>query len=107
MGVGILWQQGYFRQVLDAVGRQTELYPSNEPASLPVQPVLSKGGEHLRVTLAFPATVPVTEAPGAECHTVRDGKITHIRIIFDRLPFTEARQAAAQREAARDQRGDV
>lgn len=52
-------------------------------------------------------TAPVKDAPGAECHTVRDGKITHIRIIFDRLPFTEARQAAADREGAQDRRGGV
>ena len=42
VGVGILWQQGYFRQVLDDRGRQTELYPFNEPASLPVQPVVNR-----------------------------------------------------------------
>jgi ketosteroid isomerase-like protein len=41
-------------------------------------------------------TVPVNNAPGAECCTVRDGKITHLRIIFDRLPFEAARRAAAQ-----------
>lgn len=41
------------------------------------------------------ATVPVKYAPGAECHTVRDGKITHIRIVFDRAPFDAARSAAA------------
>lgn len=39
-------------------------------------------------------TVPVAGAPGAECLTVRDGRITHIRIIFDRLPFDAARKAA-------------
>lgn len=43
IGVGILWQQGYFRQVLDAAGWQTELYPFNEPASLPIQRVVSAG----------------------------------------------------------------
>jgi starch phosphorylase len=53
-GIGILWQQGYFRQVLDSHGRQTELYPFNEPASLPVQPVLMPGGDRLRISLAFP-----------------------------------------------------
>lgn len=42
-------------------------------------------------------TVSVKDAPGAECHTVVDGRITHIRIIFDREPFTEARRAAAAR----------
>jgi len=36
----------------------------------------------------------VKDAPCAECVTVRDGKITHMRIIFDRLPFDEARRAA-------------
>ncbi len=39
-------------------------------------------------------TVPVPHAPGAECHTVDNGKITRITIIFDRQPFTEARAAS-------------
>ncbi len=54
VGVGILWQQGYFRQVLDAEGRQTELYPFNEPASLPVQAVVNAAGERLQLSLTFP-----------------------------------------------------
>ena len=41
-------------------------------------------------------TVPVTSAPGAECVTVSDGKITYSRFIFDRAPFDAARQAAAR-----------
>jgi ketosteroid isomerase-like protein len=40
-------------------------------------------------------TVPVPSAPGAECVTVADGKITRSRFIFDRLPFDAARKAAA------------
>jgi hypothetical protein len=35
-------------------------------------------------------TVPVKDAPGAECVAVKDGKIIHMRIIFYRLPFEEA-----------------
>ena len=35
-------------------------------------------------------TVPVADVPGAEWLTVRNGRITHMRIIFDRLPFTAA-----------------
>jgi starch phosphorylase len=54
IGIGILWQQGYFRQVLDPEGRQTELYPFNEPASLPVQAVVTPGGDRLRISLIFP-----------------------------------------------------
>lgn len=40
-------------------------------------------------------TVPVKDAPGAECLTVEDGKISHMRIIFDRAPFDAASAAAA------------
>lgn len=36
-------------------------------------------------------TVPVKSAPAAECVTVADGRITHSRFIFDRLPFQAAR----------------
>jgi ketosteroid isomerase-like protein len=39
-------------------------------------------------------TVPVPSAPGAECVTVTDGKITYSRFVFDRAPFDAARQAA-------------
>ncbi|MDQ3809273.1 MAG: nuclear transport factor 2 family protein [Chloroflexota bacterium] len=53
-------------------------------------------GNHTTAVLIYDTdTVPVKNAPGAECLTVKDGKITHMRIIFDRLPFDRARQAAA------------
>jgi hypothetical protein len=39
-------------------------------------------------------TVPVRSAPGAECVTVTDGKITYSRFVFDRAPFEAARKAA-------------
>ena len=53
------------------------------------------GDDDKAVVLYDTDTVPVKDAPGAEYVTVRDGKITHMRIIFDRLPFDEARRAAA------------
>lgn len=53
------------------------------------------GDERLAVLMYDAHTVPVQDAPGAECLTVVDGKITEIRIIFDRLPFAAAREAAA------------
>lgn len=40
-------------------------------------------------------TRPVASAPGAEHVVVQDGRITHMRIIFDRAPFDAARAAAA------------
>jgi len=40
-------------------------------------------GDEMTALLMYDAvTVPVPEAPGAECHTVQDGKIVHIRIVF-------------------------
>lgn len=42
-------------------------------------------------------TVPVSSAPGAEHLTVRNGRITHLRIVFDRAPFEAARRAPAAR----------
>ena len=39
-------------------------------------------------------TVPVKSAPGAECVTVRNGKIAYSRFLFDRAPFEAARRAA-------------
>ena len=53
-GVGLLYQEGYFRQLLDANGMQYEAYPYNDPMSLPVQPVLTESGNWLRVSLGLP-----------------------------------------------------
>jgi ketosteroid isomerase-like protein len=53
------------------------------------------GDQEKAVVIYDTDTVPVRDAPGAECVAVKDGKITHMRIIFDRLPFEQARQAAA------------
>ncbi|MEV6320072.1 nuclear transport factor 2 family protein [Nocardia sp. NPDC051787] len=51
----------------------------------------SFGDERTALLMYDTATVPVPSAPAAECHTVVDGRITHIRIIFDRAPFDAAR----------------
>ncbi|MBA3309308.1 MAG: nuclear transport factor 2 family protein [Nocardioidaceae bacterium] len=55
------------------------------------------GDDHVAVLMYDTDTGPVQDAPGAECLTVVDGMITHIRIIFDRLPFAAAREAAASK----------
>ncbi|WP_028048152.1 nuclear transport factor 2 family protein [Cellulomonas sp. URHD0024] len=39
------------------------------------------------------STEVVASAPAAERHTVVDGLITELRIVFDRLPFEQARAA--------------
>ncbi|MDN5858314.1 MAG: nuclear transport factor 2 family protein [Pseudonocardia sp.] len=51
-------------------------------------------GDDTTAVLVYDTTTrPVPHAPAAECHTVRDGKITHVRIVFDRAPFDAARAA--------------
>jgi hypothetical protein len=52
------------------------------------------GDEDTALIMYDTETVPVKSAPGAECVTVRDGKITYSRFLFDRAPFDAARQAA-------------
>ena len=54
IGVGLLYQEGFFRQAIDEAGRQIEVFPYNDPMTLPIAPVLTAGGEWLRVPLAFP-----------------------------------------------------
>jgi starch phosphorylase len=54
VGVGLLYQQGYFRQVLDSDGNQLELQPQNAPADLPVAPVLATDGSRLAVLVDLP-----------------------------------------------------
>ena len=38
-GVGLLYQQGYFRQVIDKNGEQQALFPYNDPGQLPITPL--------------------------------------------------------------------
>ena len=55
VGIGLLYQQGYFRQMLDAQGIQQAFFPYNEPASLPIRPALDKQGNRLTIILELPA----------------------------------------------------
>jgi starch phosphorylase len=54
IGVGLLYQQGYFRQVLDAEGGQSALYPYNDPGQLPVTPVRDASGKWVRLKYSLP-----------------------------------------------------
>jgi starch phosphorylase len=54
VGVGLLYQQGYFRQVIDKGGAQEALYPYNDPGQLPITPLRKPNGEWLRLEIALP-----------------------------------------------------
>ncbi len=53
-GVGLLYQQGYFRQMIDKEGAQQALYPYNDPGQLPITPLRHPNGDwlHVEVPLA-------------------------------------------------------
>jgi glycogen phosphorylase len=54
IGVGLLYQQGYFRQEIDKDGAQQALYPYNDPGQLPVTPLRHPNGEWLRLKIVLP-----------------------------------------------------
>jgi starch phosphorylase len=54
IGIGLLFQEGYFRQVIDAGGWQQEAYPNNDPGSLPIRPALGPDGAWLHIRLDLP-----------------------------------------------------
>jgi glycogen phosphorylase len=54
VGVGLLYQQGYFRQAIDHEGNQRDLFPYNPPSWLPITPVRDGNGNLLRLEINFP-----------------------------------------------------
>lgn len=54
VGVGLLYQQGYFRQVIDKDGAQQALFPYNDPGQLPITPLRHPNGEWLRLEITLP-----------------------------------------------------
>jgi starch phosphorylase len=54
VGVGLLYQQGYFRQEIDKDGWQQALFPYNDPGQLPITPLRDANGQWLRLELTLP-----------------------------------------------------
>ena len=54
VGIGLLYQQGYFRQEIDKNGEQQALFPYNDPGQLPVIPLRQPNGEWLRLEIELP-----------------------------------------------------
>jgi starch phosphorylase len=49
--VGLLYGQGYFRQVVDSDGAQHAEYVDHDPRDLPVEPILDERGEWRQITV--------------------------------------------------------
>lgn len=54
IGVGLLYQEGYFQQYLNADGYQQESYPINDYSTLPVELQRKENGEPIKITVAMP-----------------------------------------------------
>ena len=54
IGVGLLYQEGYFRQYLNTDGYQQESYPINDWANLPVELQCDANGEPIKVSVDLP-----------------------------------------------------
>lgn len=64
--------------------------------------LLAAYGDDSKAVLIYDTDIALVDgAPGAELLTVAGGRITHLRIIFDRVPFDAARAATPTNEAVR------
>ncbi|MEN6317968.1 MAG: alpha-glucan family phosphorylase [Syntrophaceae bacterium] len=54
VGIGLLYKNGYFKQVIDKNGHQTEEYPENDFSVLPVQIVRDDTGNEVQISLELP-----------------------------------------------------
>lgn len=54
VGIGLLYQQGYFHQQIDQNGVQQVIQPYNDPGLLPITPLRRPDGEWLRLQLDVP-----------------------------------------------------
>ena len=54
VGMGLLYQEGYFHQYLNADGYQQESYPINDYANLPVTLQRDKNGDPVKITVPLP-----------------------------------------------------
>ena len=53
VAVGLLYQEGYFRQSLDENGWQQETYLLNEPGNMPIRPLRASDGSWLQIETEF------------------------------------------------------
>jgi starch phosphorylase len=61
VGIGLLYQKGYFRQYLNTDGWQQELYLDNDFYNMPLSPVTKPSGTPLTVSIQFPARTVVCQ----------------------------------------------
>ena len=61
VGVGLLYQKGYFRQYLNVDGWQQELYNESDFYNMPVEQVKNKDGHPLTISVEYPNGTVIAE----------------------------------------------
>ncbi len=61
VGVGLLYQKGYFRQLLSADGEQQEKYVENDFYSVPIELVSKESGRPLTISVEYPGRCVVAQ----------------------------------------------
>ncbi len=61
VGVGMLYQEGYFRQYLNADGWQQETYPANDFYNMPVTLERDAAGDPVTISVAYPGRAVVAQ----------------------------------------------
>ncbi|SDT16627.1 starch phosphorylase [Nocardioides scoriae] len=94
IGVGLLYQMGYFRQSLSREGWQQESYPVLDPDGLPIVPLREADGAQATVEIAVPGDHPmvarvwiahVGRVPLLLLDTDTEENPQHLREVTDRL----------------------
>lgn len=85
LGVGLLYQQGYFRQALNSNGEQLAYFPFNDPAMLPILPLRDATGSWLRVQVELPG-----RTLQLRCWDVRVGRM-HLYLLDANHPVNNPR----------------
>ncbi|MBM3210952.1 glycosyltransferase family 1 protein [Candidatus Poribacteria bacterium] len=61
VGIGLLYQQGYFHQQLDTDGMQIELYPENDFYKMPIELMRDNDGKPLTVSVKYPSGIAIAQ----------------------------------------------
>ncbi|HOJ51562.1 MAG TPA: alpha-glucan family phosphorylase [Syntrophales bacterium] len=57
VGVGLLYKNGYFQQLIDQNGKQQELYPENDFSIMPIRCVRDDKGQEVQISIELPGRV--------------------------------------------------
>jgi starch phosphorylase len=62
IGVGLLYRQGYFSQIIDAEGNQHASYRDSEFEAMPIEPSLDAAGNEVHVAVELPGRTVMAKA---------------------------------------------